>query len=162
VIALLDVNVLVALFDPVHAHHEAAHGWFDENRDAGWATCPITENGMARVLSHPSYPGRRTTVRDAIGRLTAFRESGGHVFWPDSATLCDRETIRPSHLRGHRQLTDTYLLALAVASGGRIATFDRAMPLSAVEGAEPKHVVLIDGEPAGPPSRRRKQDGRQG
>jgi predicted nucleic acid-binding protein len=70
VVTLLDVNVLVALFDPVHVHHEAAHKWFGQNRKSGWATCPLTENGMVRVLSNPAYPGRRTTVHDAIRRLT--------------------------------------------------------------------------------------------
>ena len=52
--SLLDVNVLVALFDPDHVHHEAAHVWFAATRGAGWATCPLTENGVVRVLSNPS------------------------------------------------------------------------------------------------------------
>jgi len=64
-IALLDVNVLVALFDPNHTLHEPAHRWFETERESGWATCPITENGLVRVLSNPKYPGRQTTVRDA-------------------------------------------------------------------------------------------------
>ena len=83
VIHLLDVNVLVALFDPSHIHHEAAHAWFGPRREEGWATCPLTENGMVRVLSNPAYPGRRTTVADAVSRLTAFAASGHRKFWPD-------------------------------------------------------------------------------
>src|SRR5205807_1947335 len=54
-VALLDVNVLVALFDPDHVHHEPAHRWFAEQRGTGWATCPLTENGLLRVLTHPAY-----------------------------------------------------------------------------------------------------------
>jgi uncharacterized protein len=147
VIALLDVNVLVALFDPVHTRHETAHHWFELNRESGWATCPLTENGFVRVISNPSYPGRRTTVHDAIQRLSQFRESGGHTFWPDSATLCDTRLIRSDHLLGHGQLTDAYLLALAVTYGGRLATFDRSIPLAAVEGAKANHLALL-GRPA--------------
>lgn len=142
-VALLDVNVLVALFDPVHAHHEAAHQWFGQNRESGWATCPLTENGLVRVLSNPAYPGRRTMVHDAIRRLIRFRESGEHTFWPDSASLCDKLLIRPDRLLGHKKLTDVYLLALAVRNGGRVATFDRSFPLAAVEGATTGHVVIL-------------------
>lgn len=145
-VALLDVNVLVALFDPAHAHHETAHRWFGPNRASGWATCPLTENGLVRVISNPSYPGRRTTVQDAIQRLTGFRESGDHTFWPDSASLCDRQRMRPAHLLGHRQLTDVYLLALAVEHEGQLATLDRSIPLAAVGGAQSHHLLIL-GEP---------------
>ncbi len=141
-IALLDVNVLVALFDPMHANHEAAHQWFAESRRQGWATCPLTENGLVRVLSNPRYPGRMTTIGDAITRLVSFRESGHHNFWPDSVSLCD-EAVLPAHVQGYRQLTDVYLLALAVMNEGRLATFDRGVPLSSVDGAGDDHLVLL-------------------
>lgn len=78
--ALLDVNFLVALFDPMHLHHEAAHEWFGRNRGGGWATCPLTENGFVRVVSNPRYPGRGTSTRDAIARLAEIRRSADHVF----------------------------------------------------------------------------------
>jgi hypothetical protein len=141
---LLDVNVLVALFDPMHVHHEAAHEWFGTIRQGGWATCPLTENGMVRILANPNYPGRMTTIGDAIARLVSFRESGHHTFWPDTASISE-EVIRPAHIQGYRQLTDIYLLALAVRNEGRLATFDRAIPLSAVRGAETDHITLIAG-----------------
>jgi hypothetical protein len=140
---LLDVNVLVALFDPAHAQHEPAHQWFGSNRQSGWATCPLTENGLVRMISNPGYPGRRTTVRDAIQRLALFRGSGDHSFWPDSATLCDGHLIYPARLQGHRQLTDAYLLALAVTHSGQLATFDRSIPIAAVNGAKIDHLALI-------------------
>lgn len=140
--ALLDVNVLVALFDPMHIHHEAAHEWFAENRQRGWATCPLTENGMVRVLSNPNYPGRMTTTGDAIARLGSFRESGHHTFWSDSVSICD-EALRPAHVQGYRQLTDIYLLALTVHNDGRLATFDQAIPLASVNGANSDHIVVI-------------------
>src|SRR4051812_38398888 len=97
--ALLDVNFLVALFDPMHVHHEAAHEWFGRNRGEGWVTCPLTENGFVRVVSNPRYPGRGTSTRDAIARLTEIRQSPDHVFWPDSVSVCGGDfgrTLRTS------------------------------------------------------------------
>ena len=141
-IALLDVNVLVALFDPAHANHEAAHQWFAVNRRQGWATCPLTENGLVRVISNPRYPGRMTTIGDAIARLGSFRESGHHTFCPDDASLCD-EVVLPAHIQGYRQLTDVYLFALAVTKEGRLATFDHGIALSSVEGARDRHLAFL-------------------
>ena len=142
-IALLDVNVLVALFDPVHSHHEAAHGWLAENRVAGWATCPMTENGLARVVSNPAYPGSRTTLSDAVSRLDKFVRSGDHVFWPDAVSIRDTSVVQTKHVAGHQQLTDVYLLALAVGQAGRLATFDRSIPLASVAGATPDNLALL-------------------
>jgi len=140
--ALLDVNVLVALFDPMHVHHEAAHEWFARHRGDGWATCPLTENGFARVVSNPRYPGRVTSLRDAVARLAEIRRSPDHVFWPDSLSVCD-ETFQPRYIQGHRQLSDVYLLGLAVAHGGRLATFDRNVPWKAISGAGPQHLEVV-------------------
>ncbi|MDP2954884.1 MAG: PIN domain-containing protein [Longimicrobiales bacterium] len=140
---LLDVNVLVALFDPAHLHHDAAHAWFGTERERGWATCPITQNGFLRVLSNPAYPGRRTPVADAAGRLRLFLASAGHVFWPDDASLVDEGLVSVGHLAGHREITDAYLLALAVKRKGRLATFDRNLRLAAVRGAEASHVTVV-------------------
>lgn len=86
-VALLDVNVLVALFDPSHVHHEAAHAWFGVNCKHRWATCALTENAFLRVLSNPAYPGSRTTVEDAAARLRTFCSDGQHVFWTDSVSV---------------------------------------------------------------------------
>ena len=143
-VALLDVNVLVALFDETHVHHEAAHRWFGHHRRLGWATCPLTENGFVRVISHPTYPGRGTSLLDAIARLEEFRTSGEHSFWPDSVSLRDGDLFRPRHITGHRQLTDVYLLALAFQHGGRLATFDRTIPLKSVSGAKPEHLAILE------------------
>lgn len=142
-ISLLDVNVLVALFDPMHLDHEAAHAWFERHRSDGWSTCPLTENGLVRVLSNPAYPGRRTTVGDAVERLDLFESSGDHVFWPDTVSVCQRSVVARDRLQGHRQVTDVYLLALARAHGGRLATLDRSIPVNAVVGASAKDLVLI-------------------
>ena len=142
-VALLDVNVLVALFDPDHVHHQTAHDWLAEHRAEGWATCPLTENGLVRILSNPTYAGRRTTLQDAVDRLAAFRASGDHAFWPDTVSLCQERSFAFLHVRGHRQLTDVYLLALAVQNQGRLATFDRGIRPDAVAGATIANLALL-------------------
>jgi toxin-antitoxin system PIN domain toxin len=142
-IALLDVNVLVALFDPDHVHHELAHDWFAADGRAGWATCPLTENGFVRVLANPRYGGATTRVPDLVARLRRFCVSGGHVFWPSTVSLRDNTVFDAAIVAGHRQLTDVYLLALAHAYGGRLATFDRTIPLRAVRGATPSALAFI-------------------
>ena len=141
-VALLDVNVLVALFDQDHPHHDAAHEWFAANRGSGWATCPITENGLVRILSNPAYSGGREPPSATRDRLDALCASGGHQFLRDHISFRDEDRF---DLRGatHRQLTDIYLLALAVSEGGRLATFDRGIPLAAVEGASPGQLEII-------------------
>jgi toxin-antitoxin system PIN domain toxin len=141
--SLLDVNMLVALFDPMHIHHEAAHEWFGHNRSRGWATCPLTENGFARVVSNPRYPGQGTSLRDAIARLAEIRQSADHFFWHDSVSVCEGDFFQAAYIQGHRQLTDIYLLGLAVANRGRLVTFDRTIPLKAVAGAEPQNLEII-------------------
>ena len=142
-IHLLDVNLLVALFDPGHMHHEAAHRWFSGAREDGWATCPMTENGFVRVLSNPAYPGRRTRVADAVARLRRFSESGGHTHWPDDVSILQAEAFDPSHLAGHREVTDVYLLGLAVRHEGTFATFDRSVRTSAVSGFQTEHLKVL-------------------
>jgi hypothetical protein len=125
--ALLDINLLVALFDPDHVHHELAHDWFADNRARGWATCPITENGFVRVLSNPGYGGPITRVTELTARLRRFCASGFHLFWPDNVSIRDEATFRPELIGGHRQLTDVYLLGLAWRHEGTLATFDHRM-----------------------------------
>jgi toxin-antitoxin system PIN domain toxin len=143
VTALLDVNVLVALFDPAHIHHDAAHGWFGVNRKNKWATCPLTENALVRILSNPAYPGSRTMVADAAARLTSFCSESDHLFWPDTQSLRDRGRFRWKHVQGHRQISDVYLLALAVSNHGCLATFDATISPRAIDGAERRHIELI-------------------
>jgi toxin-antitoxin system PIN domain toxin len=142
-IVLLDVNVMVALFDPAHLHHEAAHVWFGRNRRDRWTTCSLTENALIRILSNASYPGGRTTVEDAAARMRTFCSDRLHVFWPDSVSVRDPGRVRWTHVQGHRQITDVYLLSLSVSNEGRLATFDSAISLKAVEAAAPQNPELL-------------------
>lgn len=140
---LLDVNVLIALFDPAHPNHEEAHQWFGRARERGWATCPITINGCVRVLSSPAYPTVEATASEVIKRLRVLCAEPAHQFWPDDASLLDDSVFRPEFIAGHQKITDTYLLAIAVRHGGKLATFDRSIPIKAVKGARPEHAELL-------------------
>jgi toxin-antitoxin system PIN domain toxin len=134
-VALLDVNLLVALFDPDHVHHELAHDWFADNRAGGWATCAVTENGFLRVLGNPAYGSPVRGVAAALEHLKRFCASGHHEFWADAVSLTDAALFKPSFVRGHRQITDVYLLGLACRKAGRLVTFDRSISLQSVAGA---------------------------
>ena len=141
--SLLDVNVLVALFAPDHVHHDLAHDWFADHRDEGWATCPVTENGFVRVLSGAGYAAPLSRPVEALDRLRTFCASGHHTFWSDAVSLRDTAVFNPAYIRGHRQVTDVYLLGLAKKMGGRLATFDRAIPLASVVGATARTIAVI-------------------
>lgn len=141
--ALLDVNVLVALFDPDHSHHDVAHDWFEEHRTRGWATCPMTENGFVRVLSQIVSGGNVTPVPELVDRLRKFCNSGHHEFWSDAVSLLDEALFDVTLARSHKQLTDVYLLALAVKRGGCLVTFDQRIPFGAVKGSRRDSVIVV-------------------
>jgi toxin-antitoxin system PIN domain toxin len=131
---LLDVNVLIALIDPTHVGHEAAHSWFHRASGAAWATCPITENGVLRIVGHPKYPnsaGSPAAVAPIVAELRTLR---GHVFWADDLSLAGSDRIDTTAIKTPGHVTDTYLLALAVTKGGRLVTFDRRLSTTAVKG----------------------------
>ncbi|PYM16786.1 MAG: VapC toxin family PIN domain ribonuclease [Candidatus Rokuibacteriota bacterium] len=140
--ALLDINVLIALLDPDHSLHERAREWFGRHGPQGWTSCPITQNGCVRIMSHPAYPNA-LPVRPVVERLREATQSPHHEFWPDDVTLLDPRVADAGRIHGPRQLTDLYLLALAVSRGGRFVTFDASVPLTAIEGAEKKHLVVL-------------------
>ncbi|MEO7744526.1 MAG: TA system VapC family ribonuclease toxin [Usitatibacter sp.] len=140
--ALLDVNILIALFDADHSLHAHALRWFGEHGKAGWASCPLTQNGCIRVMSQPGYPNP-LPVHVIAARLHEASSHPQHEFWPDSLSLLDRVAIDTTRIHGPKQLTDVYLLALAVAHGGRLVTFDRAVPLAAVVKAQKKHLMVV-------------------
>ncbi|MDZ4799951.1 MAG: TA system VapC family ribonuclease toxin [Bryobacteraceae bacterium] len=140
--ALLDVNVLIALIDPAHEFHGPAHAWFRRNRRFGWATCPITQNGCVRIMSKPGYPFPGLTTDRVRGILAELTGVAGHVFWPDSLSVLDKTRFRLAGT-GPKHLTDIYLLGLAVANGGRLATFDRNIALDHVVGGEPDAIERV-------------------
>jgi uncharacterized protein len=143
--ALLDVNVLIAWVDESHASHAAAKRWLIENHRHGWASCPLTQNGCTRILSQPGYGGGDAALplSAVLARLTEVFSAKLHAFWPDDISLFDATRFEHAHLHGHRQITDAYLLALAVKHGGRFVTFDARIPISAAKGAQAKQLVVL-------------------
>ncbi|WP_118185486.1 TA system VapC family ribonuclease toxin [Paraburkholderia phosphatilytica] len=129
---LLDVNVLIALIDPAHVQHDAAHDWFATRGQHAWATCPLTENGVVRIVGHTRYPNTPGSPAAVAPLVAQLRQSPGHVFWPDDLSLVDPAHVDASRILSAAQVTDTYLLALARAHGGRLATFDRRLVTEAV------------------------------
>lgn len=140
--ALLDVNVLISLLDAAHVHHTRARQWLEANIAHGWASCPITENGCVRILSQPRYP-RQTPLAEAAARLREAQATPWHAFWPDGISMLDAERIRLDRMYGPTQVTDSYLLALAVAHGGRLVTFDRNVNLASVPAATERNLFTI-------------------
>ena len=131
---LLDVNVLIALVDPAHVQHNAAHDWFAKQGKKSWATCPLTENGVIRIVGHIRYPNSPGTPAEVAQLMTGLCALPGHVFWPDNISLLDANKIDASRILSSAQVTDSYLLALASAHSGKLATFDRRLVVDAVRG----------------------------
>jgi toxin-antitoxin system PIN domain toxin len=139
---LLDVNVLIALIDPAHVQHDAAHEWFAVHGKQAWATCPLTENGVLRIVGHPRYPNSPGTPAEVAQLMKGLRALPGYVFWPDNISLLDTEMIDTARLLSSGQVTDSYLLALACAHKGQLATFDRRLVTDAVcGGAQGLHLI---------------------
>lgn len=137
---LLDVNLLLALTDPLHTHHEIAHNWFTETEKEGWATCPLTENSFVRIASHPRYPNRPGDVRTVLSLLRQFCRAEGHELWVQDITL--RKILLPDAVITSKQITDVYLLGLAIHKGGQLATLDRRIPSEMVRGGNDGLTVI--------------------
>ena len=138
---LLDINVLIALIDPAHVQHDRAHEWFASAGRTAWATCPVTENGVLRIIGHPRYSNSSGTPAAVAPLLGQLRSLPGHEFWPDDVSLL-HERVDTERLLDSAQVTDTYRLALASAHGGMLATFDRRLVTSAVvNGAAVMHLI---------------------
>jgi toxin-antitoxin system PIN domain toxin len=139
---LLDVNVLIALIDDRHIHHEPAHRWFGSVGRKEWATCPFTQNAVLRILSGPGYSnafGTPAVISEILAPLCALP---GHVFWPDDLSLLSCAEVELSRLLHSAQISDTYLLALASTHEGQLATFDRRLVVSAVRnGKSALHLI---------------------
>ncbi|MCC6274514.1 MAG: PIN domain-containing protein [Leptospiraceae bacterium] len=139
---LLDVNVLIGLCDPNHSFHEKAWAWFDNKKKIGWATCPITENGLVRILSNPSYPNKMDDLEQAIGLLNKITQVEGHMFIPDDISFTKNEIFIDLQNTNQKHLTDIYLLGLCIKHKIRFATFDKKIPSTInPEGAKSIEIV---------------------
>ena len=140
--ALLDVNVLIAMLDQDHSLHRRARDWFGDHAGAGWASCPLTQNGCVRIMSHSRYPNG-VPVATAMRLLREAAADSRHEFWPADISLLDESVADATRIHGPRQLTDLYLLALAVRRGGMLVTFDASISIDAVYGAARRHLVAL-------------------
>ena len=125
--ALLDVNVLLALAWPTHVHHMLAHRWFQEHARHGWATCPMTQTAFVRISSNAKIIDGAVTPQEALALLRQMVRQDDHHFWADDLNLAAATNGLFVRLGGHRQMTDAYLLALAMAKRGMLVTLDRGV-----------------------------------
>ena len=142
-IALLDVNVLIALIDPRHVHHEPSHSWFQAHGCDGWATCPLTQNALLRILGNPRYPNSPGGPLVVMPLLQELLAHPAHVFWPDALSWDAAGIFEAEALLHHGQITDTYLLGMAVHHQGRLVSFDKRLSSKAVCGGS-QALQLID------------------
>lgn len=142
-VALLDVNLLVALAWPNHIHHARAHAWFGRRRSEGWATCPLTQSGFVRVSSNRRVIPEAKTPGEALVVLRRILDRPHHQFWHDDVSLARSPEVGVDRIVGYRQVTDAHLLALAIRRGGTLATFDRGIADLVAESYDPEAVVEL-------------------
>jgi uncharacterized protein len=124
---LLDVNVLIAMAWPSHPAHERVHEWLSRHAHDGWATCPLTQTAFVRILSNPVFSVNAPSPEDALNLLKENLSHPAHTFWADEISFTAALELLPGRLRGHQQVSDAYLLGLAMHKGGKLATMDRAI-----------------------------------
>jgi toxin-antitoxin system PIN domain toxin len=127
VICLLDVDVLIALLWPAHKDHMKAQHWFAHNAQQGWATCAMTQAAFVRIVSNPAFSGRAVSPRDALVVLSGSLDHPAHRFWTEDLSLTDALSQFGRGLLGHQEVTDAYLLSLAIHKKGRLATLDASL-----------------------------------
>lgn len=141
---LLDTNLLIALLWPSHERHELAVKWFTRHRAKGWATCLITQAGFVRIVSNPAFSRDAVQPREAIQVLSANTAAKDHAFWPDQLPVAEAVAFAGVRLLGHQQVTDAYLLGLAIRRGGVLATLDQRMAaLTETKSAERKALEMV-------------------
>jgi uncharacterized protein len=144
VICLLDVNVLIALLWPTHESHEKAQRWFRQNAPQGWASCAMTQAAFVRIVSNPSFSRSAVSPRDALIVLGRSLEHPAHRFWTEDISVTEALAQFGRRLLGHQQVTDAYLLGLAIHKKGKLATFDHSMAsLLAEESSALGRVALL-------------------
>jgi toxin-antitoxin system PIN domain toxin len=125
---LLDVSVLIALVREDHTAHRVTKRWFKHLDGRDWATCPLTQAGFIRIISNPKFLERPPDVNEAIDMLQALASLPGHQFWTMEVGFAEATKSIREKLFGHQQVTDAYLLGLAIRKKGKLATLDHAIP----------------------------------
>jgi uncharacterized protein len=124
---LLDLNVLIALIDNEHQHYQRAHEWFGSPGDKEWGTCPLTEAGLIRYVMNPAAGFPAAGLEAAIDALGKLAQRPGHRFWPITNGWGTLTADFASCIFGHEQVTDAYLLGMAIKEDGVLVTFDKGI-----------------------------------
>jgi toxin-antitoxin system PIN domain toxin len=141
---LLDVNVLIGLMWPTHESHKRARSWFHQNSREGWATCPLTQAAFVRIVSSPASFPNAVPPQEAVDLLEANLQDPRHRFWADDVSFV--EAVQPflGRLKGHKQVTDAYLLGLALYKKGKLISLDRGiLDLLPEQSVERRSVVIL-------------------
>ena len=139
---LLDVNVFLALVWPRHRSHAAAHAWFQKNGHRAWATNPVTQLGVLRLLTNPAVTQSAISAESAISAVIDETRHPGHEFWPLDAEIATALKPLAGALRGHQQWTDALLLWHAIRRRGVLVTFDSGLKDLATGGLSGHLLVL--------------------
>jgi len=121
---LVDVNVLLALIWPRHQGHAAAHHWFEKSGSHAWATSPLTQLGVLRLLTNPVVTQGAVSATAALAALNEATHHQGHEFWPINRELAVGLNSVAGRLQGNRQWTGAVLLSQAIERHGGLVTFD--------------------------------------
>ena len=137
---LFDVNALLALSLTTHQHHRAAHR-FLSGIAGQWATCPITESALYRLLLNPAVTGSSRRPDDVTVIVRGMRSDPRWTFLEDASSLA-QPTVDTTILVGHQQVTDLHLINLAASRGLVLASFDAAIP-TWLARSDRQHVTII-------------------
>ncbi len=142
--SLLDSSFLIPLIDPKHGFHDRAQEWWSSQQNAGWASCPLTQNAAIRIMSGPTYDKNESfSIGLLTDLMTEFTKAVDHEFWTDSISILDKTIFDRSRILGPNQITDIYLLGLAVCNKGRFVTFDQRVNRSAVIRCKDENLILL-------------------
>lgn len=142
-VALLDVNVLLAATWPDHRSHLAVRTWMAHQAELQWASCAITQSGFVRLSCNASATPHPASPAEALGLLAQMTAHPGHHFWQECPAISQLALWPSLVLRGQRQITDGYLLALAHHHKGRLVTLDRGIPELLPRTADRRHWVEV-------------------
>ena len=140
---LLDVNVLIALMWPAHESHAQVQNWFSRKSRQGWATCPFTQAAFVRIITNPAFSRDAVTLLEAVKLLGANLNHASHRFWADEISFVQATQPFARRLAGHQQITDAYLLGLAMHKRGMLATMDRALLALLPEKSSPNDFLEV-------------------
>jgi toxin-antitoxin system PIN domain toxin len=139
---LLDVNVVIALVEPGHQHFQRAQKWFSSFTKGTWGLCPLTEAAFLRITTNPAFqPGPRS-MQQAIAVLQMMKSHPRHLYWNIGDSWVDITTPFARRILGHQQVTDAFLLGLAIKEDGVLVTFDRGLGYLAASEFEKNLLVL--------------------